>query len=135
MSLGTPENSAIQKLSIIIIKNGPLGIGRSPDEDKGRYVCACFQLDVYRTLKKSVSGEAVSIANDFRPVQELHERRVTSNDKRVLQYMSADILKELRGDIGKLEERCTNDARAVTSSFWVTYCLLVLLLRLTMEMM
>lgn len=77
----------------------------------------------------------MSIANDFRPVQELHERRVTSNDKRVLQYMSADILKELRGDIGKLEERCTNDARAVTSSFWVTYCLLVLLLRLTMEMM
>lgn len=100
-----------------------MGIGRSPDEDKGRYVCACFQLDVYRTLKKNVSGEAVSIVNDFRPVQELHERRVTSNDKRVLQ-----------DNIRKLGVLCSNDARAVTSSFWVTYCLLVLLLWLMMEM-
>lgn len=100
-----------------------MGIGRSPDEDKGRYVCACFQLDVYRTLKKNVSGEAVSIVNDFRPVQEMHERRVTSNDKRVLQ-----------DNIRKLGVLCSNDARAVTSSFWVTYCLFVLLLRLMMEM-
>lgn len=111
-----------------------MGIGRSPDEDKGRYVCACFQLDVYRTLKKNVSGEAVSIVNDFRPVQEMHERRVTSNDKQVLQYISFDSLKELQDNIRKLEARCSNDARAVTSSFWVTYCLFVLLLRLMMEM-
>ena len=65
----------------------------------------------------------MSIVNDFRPVQELHERRVTSNDKQVLQ-----------NNIPKLGVRCSNDARAVTSSFWVTYCLLVLLLRLMMEM-
>ena len=67
-------------------------------------------------------------------MQELHERRVTSNDKQVLQYVSFDSLKELQDNIRKLEARCSSDARAVTSSFWVTYCLLVLLLRLMMEM-
>lgn len=76
----------------------------------------------------------MSIVNDFRPVQELHERRVTSNDKQVLQYVSLDSLKELQDNIRKLEAHCFSDARAVTSSFWVTYCLLVLLLRLMMEM-
>ena len=43
-----------------------------------------FQLEIFRTLRSAavVDGNEIEVelSNDFRPIQELHERRVTSND-------------------------------------------------------
>ncbi|KAK7087793.1 carbonic anhydrase 7-like [Littorina saxatilis] len=67
------------------------------------------QLGVFRTLKTvAVGGAEVSITNDFRPLQELHERNVISNDRNALQSVVHMLAKEIREDIKKLQQGCGN---------------------------
>ena len=88
---------------------------------------------MFRTLKTKRDGESteVVISNDFRPVQELHERRVITNDKSTVNTLISQLKEEIR----MLQTRCvSNDARTLTSTFGVTSCLVVLLLLLTIGM-
>lgn len=77
------------------------------------------QLQVFRTLKTTRAGESgeVSISNDFRPVQELHERRVTTNSREVLQDVSSRVVGKLMEEMKHLQQNCLdNGAMAITTA-------------------
>ncbi|XP_076452279.1 carbonic anhydrase 2-like [Babylonia areolata] len=81
------------------------------------------QLDVFRTLKTVREGEdkEVAIVNDYRPVQELHERRVTSNDPEVLHDIASELVDQLRDEIKVLQQECLNSGSVAVSggSCWL----------------
>ncbi|KAL8560660.1 hypothetical protein ACOMHN_052676 [Nucella lapillus] len=85
------------------------------------------QLAVFRTLKTLRDGESeeVSISNDFRPVQDLHERRVTSNSRKVMQDLASQVVDRLLGEIKDLKEHCPDNgvtcvqAQVTLASLWL----------------
>ncbi|XP_076435190.1 carbonic anhydrase 1-like [Babylonia areolata] len=71
------------------------------------------QLNTFRTLLSrkagDVSGEEDEyISDDFRPLQPLHERSVTSNDPALLGEVGGHVVSDLLEDIKQLKQRCSS---------------------------